>query len=190
MWAVAFGAVAAAAVLAEAVTASSSEGGLSEQGGGRVSVPSRVRLRGGGVLTLAFLSNEDVRTLMHEANLKGSEIPVHFSPPPDYVQLPEGYRRLPWRLLDVDVALARVRREGLSTSGWVEVPRVVTHKNLSEGEHVPRFVSEEDIRVLRRGNGCADEDARCGQYELNLSTMQPVLSHVTTREMLRGAPGA
>jgi hypothetical protein len=151
-----------------------------------VRLPSRVSLRDGSTLQLAFISNEDIRTLIQEANKPNAPkgLGSVWDPPPEFVQLSDGYKTLPWRLLDVDVALHRIRSEGLQSSGWMSVPRVVTHKSLNEGEHIPRFLTEADVRVLRRGNGCSDEDAKCGQYKLNLSTGEPEVHNVTTSQMI------
>lgn len=173
-------------VLAAIVYSSSRARFFSHTAVQRVELPSEVVLSSGERLRLVYLSNEDIRTLIQHANdPSGTQQPAIFDSPKPFADIAPAYRNLPWRWLDVDVTLARISSDpGARTSGNSSVPRVFAHKSLNEGEHLPRYVTDDDIRVLRRGNGCADESTSCGQYSLDLSTMQPRVEQVSTNDII------
>ena len=135
----------------------------------------------GEKLTLAFLSMEDIASLQSR-----HDTTHHLKPAQSHVPMPKGFQSVPWHHLDVDVTLHKARKAGAALRGWTSTPRFVDDPNLSEGIHIPRYVSRANIRALRADNGCTDESETCGQYVYDSSKGRPVLTQTSTNDMLQG----
>ena len=156
--------------------------------GSFVLVPTTITLPASGdvapaqTLTLSYISTSDIASL--QAKRPQLKYPSPLPEKTPNVDLPEGFNTVPWHLLDLHAAVHKARKLGASMSGWNLARTLVDRSNLTEGVHVPRYLFDQDIKQLRKDNGCDDPAHPCPQYVYNSLTGTYTLVRTKTKDMV------